>query len=104
MSVLDFLEERPDLTTGALLEQFREDDLGRHLARLAALPAPVLEAASESGTPGLEAEFRGILRRLDAAVSEQRYDALAYKGAPLTDAEKAEFRLLLEERKDSARR
>lgn len=104
VSVLDFLEERPDFTTGALLEQFREDDLGRHLARLAALPAPVLEAASESGTPGLEAEFRGILRRLDAAVSEQRYDALAYKGAPLTDAEKAEFRLLLEERKDSARR
>ena len=97
-AVLDFLEERPDIRTGGLLEQFREDPMGRHLARLAAQPAPVLEAAAESDSPGLEAELRGIFRRLDAAVSEQRFDALARKSQPLTEAEKAEFRLLLEER------
>lgn len=98
VAVLDFLKENSDVSTGRLLENFREDELGRHLARLAAQPGPVLELAPATNETALDIEFRGILERLDAAVSERRYDALAHKAGQLTDAEKAEFLLLLKNR------
>jgi DNA primase len=98
VAMLDFLEESPDLTTGAVLERFRDDDLGRHLSKLAASPAPILESVSAHGSETLETEFRDILKRFDELTTEHRYDELRQKNGPLTEAEKAELRLLLVER------
>lgn len=98
VALLDLLVMRPELSTGAVLEHFCEHELGQHLSRLAATPPPVLETVRSEKGNGLDVEFRGILAKLEAAVTERRYDALANKEGPLTDTEKAELRLLLKER------
>jgi len=122
--VLDLLVERPDLTTGAVLEHFRDHELGKYLRRLAGESPPVLvteasardslppltepgQAGSEAGSPRprrtapetLVLELEEMLSRLDQALSEQRYDTLASKSGPLTESEKEELRVLLAARR-----
>ena len=86
--------EDPRLTTGALVERYRERPVGAHLARLAG--APLLIEEEE----GLEAEFADVLGRLQDTARQQRLQGLGDKAraGPLTEAEKQEYRRLLAER------
>ncbi|MCH9673274.1 MAG: DNA primase [Gammaproteobacteria bacterium] len=90
--LLALCRDSPDLSTGRILERYREHAMGPHLAKLAAGPSPILEA-------GLEDEFSGILAKLAAERIEQRYRYLAQQAEAhtLTDEEKREFRHLLEQ-------
>ncbi len=86
LELIESLEDSPHLTTGALLERFRDHESGRHLAKLAAEEiAPLHE--------GLEREFRDSLAKLQQLADDQRFAELARKErqGQLSDAEKREF-------------
>ena len=86
LELIETLEGNPNLTTGALLERFRDHESGRHLAKLA---AEEMTALGE----GLEREFRDSLEKLQRLAEDQRFAELARKGrqGQLSDAEKREF-------------
>ncbi len=86
LELIETLEGNPNLTTGALLERYRDHDSGRHLAKLAAEEVTDLDE-------GLEREFRDSLEKLRQLAEDQRFAALAHKGRQghLSDAEKREF-------------
>jgi DNA primase len=86
LELIETLEENPHLTTGALLERFRDHESGRHLAKLAAEDIATLDE-------GLEVEFRDSLEKLQRLAEDQRFAELARKGrqGQLSDAEKREF-------------
>jgi DNA primase len=86
LELVETLEGNPNLTTGALLERFRDHPSGRHLARLAADEVTDLDE-------GLEREFRDSLEKLRRLAEDQRFSLLARKGRQghLSDAEKREF-------------
>ncbi|NIM27382.1 MAG: DNA primase [Gammaproteobacteria bacterium] len=86
LELVETLEDRPNLTTGGLLERFRDHASGRHLARLAAEEVAPLDA-------GLEREFSDSLEKLHRLADDQRFALLARKGREghLSDAEKREF-------------
>ncbi|MBK9494604.1 MAG: DNA primase [Alphaproteobacteria bacterium ADurb.BinA280] len=92
IALLNHCQPRPELSTGALLEAWRDSP---DLAALTKL------ATSESLTPeeGLEADFDGALRGLELAALEQRERALQARVrevglAGLSHDEKEELRLL----------
>lgn len=89
----EFLATRPEITTGAVVEHFRDHPAGAHLARLAAQECHL---AGEE----VEQEFAGALERLSEQHLEQRYESLAAKcrTSPLNDEEKSEYRALLQRR------
>lgn len=86
LELIETLEASPNLTTGALLERYRDHESGRHLAKLAAEEAPTLGE-------GLEQEFKDSLDKLRRLADDQRFADLARKGrqGQLSDAEKREF-------------
>jgi DNA primase len=86
LELIETLEGNPNLTTGALLERFRDHASGRHLAKLAAEDIATLDE-------GLEQEFRDSLEKLQRLAEDQRFAELARKGrqGQLSDAEKREF-------------
>ena len=86
LELVETLESRPNLTTGALLERYRDHESGRHLAKLAAEEVASLDE-------GLEREFRDSLAKLHRLAEDQRFEVLARKGREgrLSDAEKREF-------------
>ena len=86
LELVETLEANPNLTTGALLERFRDHESGRHLARLAAEEVADLDE-------GLEREFRDSIEKLQHLAEDQRFAELARKGrqGQLSDAEKREF-------------
>jgi DNA primase len=86
LELVETVEENPHLSTGALLERFREHQSGRHLAKLAAEEIPALDQ-------GLEREFRDSVDKLRRLAEDQRFAELARKDreARLSDAEKREF-------------
>jgi DNA primase len=86
IDLLELLRTQPHLHTGALLEHWRGTPEEEHLAELAKWD-PLLAA------DGLEAEFRGIVQRLDTQLVEQRWQELHTKlqQIGLTPAEKAEY-------------
>jgi DNA primase len=86
LELIETLEGKPNLTTGALLERFRDHESGRHLAKLAAEEIAALDE-------GLEREFRDSLTKLQRLAEDQRFAELARKGrlGQLSDAEKREF-------------
>ncbi|MEM7254565.1 MAG: DNA primase [Pseudomonadota bacterium] len=92
LELLDLCRDNPDLTTGGILERFRQHEMGPHLAKLAAGPSPILAA-------GLEDEFSAILARLAAEQIEQRYRHLTAKAEAhaLSEEEKEELRSLIGE-------
>jgi len=86
LELLELLARRPALSTGALVEHFREHPSGRHLARLAASPPPALGE-------GLAREFADAIGRLEEMLEEQRFGRLLDKArrGPLTNEEASEF-------------
>lgn len=87
---LDLAASRPDLTTGGLLEHFRDHAHGKHLTQLASGPAPLIEA-------GLELEFSDALKKLLQLSAEERFRTLTERArqSVLTSAEKDEYQQLL---------
>ena len=88
--LLDLLVDRPDLTTGGLLEFFREHHHGPHIARLAADSPPLISA-------GLEEELGGAMKKLLNLRAEERIRELTERArvAGLTPDEKQEYKTLL---------
>jgi DNA primase len=86
LELIETLADSPNLTTGALLERFRDHESGRHLAKLAADDMTTLGE-------GLEREFKDSLEKLQRLAEDQRFAELARKGrqGQLSDAEKREF-------------
>ena len=89
-SMLEFLQAHPQLSTGAILENWRGTPEGESLARLAQWEHPVPRE-------GAQEEFLGTLRLLDELLLEQRTERLLQKSklAPLTVEEKKQLQALL---------
>ncbi|MFZ0254350.1 MAG: DNA primase [Gammaproteobacteria bacterium] len=89
----EFLVSRPEISTGAIVEHFRHHPAGPHLARLA------LHECHLAGEE-IEREFADALQRLSEKHLDQRYESLAAKCrvSVLNDAEKCEYRSLLQRR------
>nr|VFK01433.1 MAG: DNA primase [Candidatus Kentron sp. H]VFK01460.1 MAG: DNA primase [Candidatus Kentron sp. H]VFK05035.1 MAG: DNA primase [Candidatus Kentron sp. H] len=90
VEILDLLAANPNMTTGSLIEHFRNREAGQYLAKL--VPEGPLVLAE-----GLERELSDAFHRLSQLLEEQRCDYLVRKSteSPLTEAEKQELRLLL---------
>ncbi len=93
VDLLETLKINPTLNTAAILERWRDTDIGRHLAKLASWQPP-------HGNPdySLTSEFTGAINRLVAERHpEARMDFLLAKAnlSPLSPNEKAELRQLL---------
>jgi DNA primase len=90
VELIAFCRDRPDITTGALLEHFAEREEARALQKLATIDFP-------GGEGEARAEFVDALGQLEKQTTQQRIDELHAKhgASELTDAEKAELRALL---------
>jgi DNA primase len=88
--LLELLGSHPNLNTGGIVEHFRSQDAGRHLAKLAGQEPPVL-------SQGLETEFSDCVAKLARLVDEQRYEELVRqaRARSLTTQEESEFRRLV---------
>ncbi|MDE2407510.1 MAG: DNA primase [Xanthomonadaceae bacterium] len=86
------IRERPDITTGALLEHFEGRDELAALQKLAVLDLPGEE-------PGLRAEFLDAIIQLERQVLQQRIEALQQRFTELDAAEKRELLELLQARR-----
>jgi DNA primase len=84
--LVELLRENPQLSCGAIVERWREETAGRHLAALASRPLVLPEE-------GLETQFRAVLENLSALRDEQRWEHLLAKVrlGTATDAEKREY-------------
>jgi DNA primase len=93
--LVELLRENPHIKCGAIVERWRDQDAGRHLAKLARQPLMVPEE-------GLEAEFRDVVAKLVAQRDEQRVDGLLAKArvGGLTDEEKIQLQQALASRGD----
>lgn len=90
VEMLELLGQQPHLSTGALIEHWRDREEYRHLSALA---GRLLELGDDEA---LEQEFDDTLARLDRFRREIRLEALKRKPfRDLTDTEKAEFQQLL---------
>jgi DNA primase len=98
LSLLDLLKCQPGLTTGALIERFRDSEYRVAIERLLEWPHPALQRELN-----LEAELSGTLGQLRRALHAQRTDELLRKERlqGLGTAEKAELSRLLAERQGS---
>ena len=95
--LIELLVQNPHLSTGALLEHYREDTGGgRHLASLAAEPLDLEEGLSDYEN-ALEREFRDCLRRIEQQsrkrAEDARFQELAAKArvGPMSEEEQREF-------------
>ena len=95
--LIELVKRDPHLSTGALLEHYREDKgVGRHLASLAAEPLDLEEGLSDY-EKALEREFRDCLRRIEQQsrkrAEDARFQELAAKGrvGRLSDEERNEY-------------
>lgn len=88
--LLVLLQQRPGLNCASILEYWRGEEAGVHLARLA---QEVMGIPEE----GMAAEFDGAMTRLRALHHEQRLECLLTKskGSELSQAEKVELNRLL---------
>ncbi len=88
--LLALLQEYPHLSTGALLERWRDTPEGSHLLKLAQWHYPVPQ-------DGIEKEFDDTIRRLEALAAEQRWNHLQMKlqTEGLSQEEKLEWQRLL---------
>lgn len=92
--VLELMQGNPNIRPAAIVEHWRGQDEWRHLSKLMLTPLDIPES-------GLRDEFLGVLRRLEAMVSEQRLEALLEKSRQqtLSPEEKEEMSRLLRARK-----
>jgi len=88
--LLETVAENPQITTGGLLERFRDDPEGRHLGRLAG--EPPLE--DDEAAPQV---LRDNLQRIVVASRKERLGALLARDPELEPGEKAELESLLRE-------
>nr|VFK17686.1 MAG: DNA primase [Candidatus Kentron sp. LFY] len=90
VEILDVLAKCPNISTGGLIEHFRDKESGVHLAKLAAQGPPLL-------VEGLERELSDAFDKLWRLWEEQRYEHLIQKSmeSPLNKEEKREFSRLL---------
>lgn len=89
VKLLETLQEKPELSTAALLERWRDTREGVFLMKLAQWQHPV-------PAEGVETEFQAALERLYAAGIEQRKELLIDKsrGGELSPEEKLEWKKL----------
>jgi DNA primase len=90
VELIALCRDRPDITTGSLLEHFAEREEARALQKLAVMDFP-------GGEEEARAEFADALRQLERQTTQQRIDDLLAKQSSegLADLEKAELRSLL---------
>ncbi len=86
-AMIDLLRARPHLSCGAILEHWRGQEEGRHLARLAQSPVDVPDE-------GLAVEFADVISHLAALRDEQTLDRLLAKSrlGVLSDEEKHQLK------------
>jgi len=96
--LIALVRERPDITTGALLEHFEGREEFGHLQKLAAQDMPGEEAKWRD-------EFLDVVHQLERQMLQQRIDELQAKHRELglDDTDKAELRGLLQARLQSSR-
>jgi DNA primase len=84
--VVELLRSNPHLSCGAIVEHWRDEAAGRHLATLASRPLMLPEE-------GVEAQFRAVLEKLAALRDEQRWEYLLSKVrlGTASEAEKREY-------------
>jgi DNA primase len=90
VELIALCRDRPDITTGSLLEHFAEREEARALQKLAVMDFP-------GGAEEARIEFVDALRQLEKQTVQQRIDDLMAKQSAggLADAEKHELRQLL---------
>ena len=94
IELIEYIQSNPHVTTGGIIEHWRAQPEGKHLAKLAAVELLVPEM-------GLEAEFVDMIRFLENQHFEQRYVALERKltlGVQLNAQELDEYKQLLKVR------
>ncbi|HJT98048.1 MAG TPA: DNA primase, partial [Rhodanobacteraceae bacterium] len=89
VELIALCRDRPDITTGSLLEHFAEREEARALQKLAVMDFP-------GGADEARIEFVDALRQLEKQTTQQRIDDLMAKqnAGGLADAEKHELRSL----------
>ena len=91
VELLGTIHARPDVTTGALLEQFEGREEAAALQKLAGQEVP-------GDTEGWRAELVGAIEQLEAQTRQQRREELQSRLGGLDAQEKEELRLLLSHR------
>jgi DNA primase len=88
--LVEFIGKNPHISCGGIVEHWREEEAGVHLARLAAQPLVIPD-------DGLEDEFRDVLSKLASQHQEQLVDGLLAKAhlGDLTDEEKQQLQQAL---------
>ncbi len=91
--LLELLQNQPTLNSAQLVERWHEREEYRYLKQLAAADLPIPEE-------GMEAEFRGVLHRLEQQLREEELDNLLDKARAggLDGAEKRRLQQLLAEK------
>jgi DNA primase len=85
VSLLELLQSQPHLSSGAVLERWRDSPEAEPLMKLATLPL-------ETPEDGMAAEFVGAIQNLEARLDDQREEQLLSKGMNALSAEsKAEL-------------
>ena len=92
--VLAFVDGREAVTTGTIVEHFRDTPNAAHVNRLAAFSHPALDQSDVAG------EFRGLLEQMRRQDAKRRADQLLneQKARGLSATEKAELARLLAEK------
>ncbi|MCK4586169.1 MAG: DNA primase, partial [Gammaproteobacteria bacterium] len=88
--LVEFISKNPHITCGAIVEHWREEEAGRHLAKLAAQPLVIPEE-------GLEDEFRDVVSKLASQHQEQLVEGLLARAhlGELTSEEKQQLQQAL---------
>jgi DNA primase len=91
-ALLEFLRAYPNITSGTIIEHWRDSEHYNTLQKLAVWRHGLPES-------GIAAEFNGALQRLQEQAREQRLESLIAKSrfAPLTEQERQEFGRLAQE-------
>jgi DNA primase len=91
--LVEFISENPHVSCGGIVEHWRDQEAGKHLAKLAAQPLVIPEE-------GLETEFQDVVSRLVSQHREQLLDGLLAKAhlGGLSDEEKLQLQQALADR------
>ena len=91
--LVEFISENPHVSCGVIVEHWRDQEAGKHLAKLAAQPLVIPDE-------GLETEFKDVVARLVAQYREQLLDGLLAKAhlGGLSDEEKVQLQQALIDR------
>jgi len=98
VEILELVQQRPNITCGAILEHWRDRPEGKHLSKLASMPNAI-------PTEGYEHEFNDALRLLDKQRVERSSQVLLRKSeaSGLSPEEKQLLSRLLKEKQSLSR-